>query len=81
MIQAAVNPETGEFLGIIIPKADLNGQPITVHGTAENWEAAMMGKNVSPSLIGVYIGGQPAGLPTEAVVVENLCPLSGQKES
>ncbi len=72
MIQAAINPENGEFLGLIIPKADLNGPAITVHGTAEDWAAAVSGKDVSPASIGVYIGGQPAGLPTEAVTVDNL---------
>lgn len=73
MVQAAVNPETGEFLGLIIPKADLAGPNIIIYGTAENWARAMAGEFIDPAKIGVYIGGgHPAEVSCAPIPVEGL---------
>jgi hypothetical protein len=44
VIQAAINPETKQFLGLIIPKEDLC-ESIAIYGSAADWEAALQGVN------------------------------------
>jgi hypothetical protein len=53
MIQAAINPETKEFLGLIIPAEHLIGPTISIHGTAEDWQALLRGEKVDPQRVGV----------------------------
>lgn len=53
MIQAAINPETKEFLGLIIPKEDLDGAVISVNGTAADWERVLRGELISRGKVGV----------------------------
>ena len=52
MIMAAINPDTGEFLGLLIPKEDLTDS-VTIHGTSADWEALMRGEAVSQDKVGV----------------------------
>ncbi len=52
MIMAAINPETKEFLGLIIPKEDLDIS-ITIKGSAEDWAAALRGETVFPGKLRV----------------------------
>ena len=54
MIQAAINPETGEFLGLIVPKEDLS-RKIEIHGTAADWEKLVRGEAVDHNKIWVGI--------------------------
>ncbi len=80
MIQAAINPETKEFLGLIIPKEDLNGDSITIQGSGEDWAAATRGEPVDPSRIAIFrasslpdckvtvsVGDQPAPVEVEGL--------------
>lgn len=68
MIQAAINPETGEFLGVIVPKADLTGAMISIWGAAEDWDKMRKGEQVDPHRAGVLI--RPSTL--ESVEVEGV---------
>ncbi len=56
MIQAAIDPVTKEFLGLIIPAEDLDGTYFSVHGTAADWSAAVRGEPVDSAKIGVIRG-------------------------
>ncbi len=76
MVQAAINPQTGEFLGLIIPAANLNGSYLTIFGTAEAWTRLTAGEQVDPREAGVVI----APRPLEVVGVETMCPPSGQQQ-
>lgn len=81
MIQAAINPETKEFLGLIIPKADL-GRTITIFGDADAWQSLMEGKQVPKWMVGAIFSSEPPTITAstdsvstysvEHVEVENL---------
>lgn len=76
MITAAINPETGEFLGIIIPAADL-GQTITIFGGAAEWESLMRGRIVPKWKVGVIFSNEPPTVTadTESVVTYAIDPV------
>jgi hypothetical protein len=52
MIQAAINPETGEFLGLIIPKADLGGT-VAIYGSTADWETILAGGAPDQAQVGI----------------------------
>lgn len=91
MIQAAIHPETKEFLGLIIPAKHLIGPTISIHGTAEDWHALLHGEKVDPRQVGVIFYSTkmfPAFMsgpaiqtdPPAPVEVEGICPPGGEKE-
>jgi hypothetical protein len=73
MIQAAIHPETGELLGLLIPIEDLTGSYMTVFGTAEAWARLVAGEAVDPREAGVIFTPRPI----ELVPVDNLSPPGG----
>ena len=74
MVQAAIDLNTGEFLGIIIPKVDLTGGTIAVYRDAEAWERLTKGEKVDPSEVGIVL--TPRAVQT--VTVENLVLAESQ---
>jgi len=54
MIQAAINPQTGEFLGLVVPKEDLLSVT-AIHGSAEDWEKLLRGQPVDPHKVKVIV--------------------------
>ena len=78
MVQAAIHPETGEFLGLIVPKADLNGNVYTLFGEAADWERLLQGEKLPTDQVGVIV--TPRSI--EGVLVDNLFPPDkGQGEN
>ena len=83
MIQAAIDPETKEFLGLIIPKADLDGRFISIFGRADRWAAQARGEMVPANEVGVIFtsDGDPSTLtrndPNAAMEVIEVDHLAG----
>jgi polynucleotide 5'-kinase involved in rRNA processing len=76
MVQAAIHPETGEFLGLIVPKADLDGRTLTVYGTAEAWARLAKGETLPTYEVGVVVTPKEI----ENVLVDNLFPPDEQSK-
>lgn len=79
MVQAAISP-SGEFLGLIIPKADL-GATVSIFGTADDWEALVRGESIDPSKVGVVMtAGQPSQqqYPPECIEIDVMPGGEGQ---
>ena len=73
MIQAAIDPDTGAFLGLLLPKADLTGASLTLFGHADAWERLMKGEPVGTNEVGIIIAPQAL----EAISVYN---MAGQEK-